>query len=87
MKKNTNKKIASTVKKFVVEASIEAKNLEKKSKKAIKDVEKKWESTKPERVKISNKAKKAVKDTVQIKDAIVKGFKQGIKEVKKTSKK
>ena len=30
MKKNTNKKIASTVKKFVVEASIEAKNLEKK---------------------------------------------------------
>ena len=87
MKKSTNKKIINTVKKFVIEASVEAKNLEKKSKKAIKNVEKKWESTKPERAKISNKAKKAVKDTVQIKNDIVKGFKQGIKEVKKTSKK
>ena len=94
MKKDSNKKVVNAVKKIVVNASAKADMLEKKGAKILKKVEKKWSSTKPEREKIEIKAKQAVKlaeqkvnkvikKTNQMKNDIVAGFKEGMKEVKK----
>jgi len=98
MKKVVNKKVANTVKKLVVSASVKANRLEKEGKKILKKAEVKWNSTKPEREKIEIKAKKAVKlaeqkankvikKTAQMKNDIVTGFKQGMKEAQKKSNK
>jgi hypothetical protein len=98
MEKNSNKKVVNAVKKFVVGASAKAKMLEKKNAKILKKVGKKWDSTKPERVKMGIAVKRAVKlaekktdrvikKTTQMADDIATGFKEGIKEVKSKSKK
>ncbi len=98
MKNNTNKKVADSVKKLVVKAVVGFDKLEKKGAKIVKKAEGEWQSTKPKRDKINvqinkavkkaeNKTKKIVRKGVQIKNAISKGFKAGVKEGKMKIKK
>ncbi len=94
MKTKSSKKTVETVRRLVAGAAVRAKVLEKKGSALIKKAEGAWDATKPRREKIAVSAKRAfgraekkagelVRKTVQVKDDIATGVRQGIKDARK----
>lgn len=94
MEKNSNKKVVKAVKKFVIKTAAKTKALDEESKKILKNIEKKWNSTSPERDRIEATVKqfiqkteeqtnKIIQDVTQMKKDVSTGFKEGVKAVQK----
>lgn len=94
MKTKSNKKVVEAVRKLVAGAVTKAKMIEKKGVVIAKKAESVWNSTEPRREKITasvrrvasraeKKANELARNAKQVKDDVVRGVRQGIKDAKK----
>ena len=94
MEKNSNKKVVKAVKEFVIKTAAKTKALDEESKKILKNIERKWDSTSPERDRVDATVKqfiqkteeqtnKIIQDVTQLKKDVSTGFKEGVKTINK----